>query len=131
MHRIRRPLWIFGRRQVNAPLSFLRDDLSPGDDHLGAEVAQIVHEQDVGPAAGSDHAQFARQSEMFGGVEGAHLDGGHRLQSLGNGVAQDAVHVAVLRNRLRVRVVGAKDEAARIQFEFGDGLHLRGHVVPG
>ena len=46
------------------------------------------------------------------------------FEPLLDGMAQDAVHVAVVRDRLGVRVVGHEDEAARVQAKLCDRAHL-------
>ena len=68
---------------------------------------------------------------MLGRVQGCHLDGGDGLESLGDGVAHHAVHVAFVDERAGVAVVGAEDEIAAVETPFGNRFDLGSHVVPG
>ena len=68
---------------------------------------------------------------MLGGVHRRHLDRGDGPQTLGDRVAHDAVHVALIDERARMAVVGAQDEIARIDPLLRHRLHLLGNVVPG
>ena len=68
---------------------------------------------------------------MLGGVERRHLDGGDGFEALRNGVADDAVHMALAHERAGMAVVGAQDEIARVEAGFRDRLDLLGHIIPG
>ena len=61
------------------------------------------------------YPKLAFDAEMLGGVEARHLDRGDRLEALGDGMADHAVHVAIVDQRTGMAVVGAQDEIARIE----------------
>ena len=95
------------------------------------KVDQIAADNDVGIAAGGDGADIFFDAKMFGRVERCHLDRRDRFETLGDGVADDAVHVAVVDQRAGMAVVGAEDEIAAVQPLLGDRFDLGGDIVPG
>jgi hypothetical protein len=109
----------------------LSSQSASGNHCFHLELREIGQQQDVGIAAGGDHTHLAAQSEVFGGVEGCHLQGGDGRQSLGDGSPHRSIHMPFANQGMRMRVVGAQDEAPRIYPRFGDCAHLFGHVVPG
>ena len=68
---------------------------------------------------------------MLSRVDRHHLNGGHRRQAFENGMAQDAIHVAISGDSLRVRVVGNQNKATRVESVFCDRFDLRRDIVPG
>ena len=107
MNRLDDPFRVGYLRQMDAQLALFCHHLAFGNHHFSMEVGQAVHQQDVSPAAGGDHAQVAAEAKMLGGVDGCHLERRHRRQALRNGVTQNAIHVAVLRQCRGVGIVGA------------------------
>ena len=57
-------------------------------------------------------------------IESRHLDGGHGIQPAGDGMPHHAIHVALLDQRLRMRVVRDQDETTRIETAFAHRSHL-------
>ena len=131
MDRMRGPIRIFHFGQVNQQFAILDCHLPVDDDQPGMEIIQVIHQQDIRPAARGDHPDLTADAKMLGGVDGGHLQGCHRGKTLLDGMAQDAVHVAFVHQRGGVAVIAAQDEMARVELQFGDGLDPFGHIMPG
>ena len=95
------------------------------------EIVQIVHQQDIGPSAWSNHPNFTTDAEMLGGVDGGHLDGCHGSKTLLDGMPQDAVHMAFGNQRGGLAVISAQDEMTRFQVALSDSLNPLGDILPG
>ena len=117
----------FGSEHLAVP----RDDLATRDHGFDGEGPQVGGQHAVGAAAGRDGAEVALHAEMGGGVDRGHLERDQRVEAAFDGVAHDAVHVAVVDERAGMAIVGAEDEVARIETLFGHGGDLGLHVVPG
>ncbi len=131
LHRLLGARRIIARRDVDLEPPGCGQPHAARPDLVDDERRQIRDDEEVGQPPRRDRAQFALQPEMLGRVERRHLDRRHRLQPLRNGVAHDAVHVAVLDQGAGMAVVGAQDEVARIEPAFRHRLDLGGDVVPG
>ena len=55
-----------------------------------------------------------RDPEVLRAVDGGHLEGGNRVEPELDGRAQDAVHMALVHEGVRVVVVGAEQAQARV-----------------
>jgi hypothetical protein len=76
-----------------------RQHLAAGDDQFDGQRHEVRGDDHVGAAAGRDGAQFTLEAEMLRRVERRHLDGGDGLEPLGNGMADNTVHVTVIHQR--------------------------------
>ncbi len=130
MNGLGRPRGIFHRRQFDQQLTLLSNDLSLGNDHVRFEIHQVFNQHNIRPATRGDHAHLSGETKMLSRVDGHHLNGRHRIQTFADGVAQYTIHVAFGSQRLRVGIICAKDEAARIHFLFSDRFHLCGYIEP-
>ena len=107
------------------------DGDAAGDDQFDGQRREVGGQHEVGAAAGRDGAEFAFEAEMGGGVDRGHLERHEGIAAAGDGVAQDAVHVAFADQRAGVAVVGAEDEVARVEALLRDGGDLGLDVEPG
>ena len=96
------------RLQVHSQLAVSGDDLPAGHHHRHPEVAQVLHEQDVGVPARRDRADHVVDPVGLGTVDGGHLDGRHRVDAGVDSHAHHVVDVAPVEHVAGHDIVGAE-----------------------
>ena len=113
-----------------APLSAF-DDGTPKDP---LEAAMQSRDRDilniVRQSLDHGNAKLAFQPKMGGGVDCAHLQRDQRVTAAGDGMAQHAVHMAIIHQGAGMAIIGAKNEVATIQPLFRNRGDLAFHIVP-
>ena len=85
-----------------------------GQHDVGDEPLEIGQHEQVGPVGGG-HGAEARKSVPCRRVQGCHHERIGRVDALGDGVADERVHMPVGGDVLRVAVVGAERDPARAE----------------
>ena len=85
----------------------------------GVQVMQIFHQQNIGKPPWAIEPISRPSAKVFSRIDRRHLDRRHRAQPLLDGVPHRAVHVTVFDQGLRMAVIGAQNEMARIHAQFG------------
>jgi hypothetical protein len=94
----------------------------PLEHRVGLEAHQVGQDEDVGLVRGSDRALLS-QSVREGGIERGHDQGVFRRDTRSYRLSHHPVHVTVVRDVLRVAVVGAEGDPRRSEL-----LHEREEV---
>ena len=131
MHRVEDVLREVGGPDLHAHLPVFRHDVAvdhrPGD----ADVLQIVKEHDVRALARRDAAHLVVHAEAGRDVDRHILDRLDGVEPLLNGAADDVVQMALVDERVRVRVVGDQAGEAVVDLIVQHGLDDDRHIVPG
>jgi hypothetical protein len=105
-------------------------DHATGDNRLDGECFEIRGQDDVGPPARGQGADFTLQPEVGSGIDRCHLQRHQRITAAVDGVANDTVHMAVIDQRGGMASVGAQDHVAAVQPALGYGGDLALDVIP-
>ena len=112
-----------------APLA--RHEVAVDHDGLGDKALQIGENDEVGALAGRHAAHVCVDAEHLGGVDGRELERRHGVGAGGDARAQGAVHAALGDERVRVVVVGAQHDQARVDARGEDLRQVAGKREPG
>jgi len=74
-------------------------------------MRQLIENHDVSPETRGDRSQVV-ESEIFGGIEGRHLDGHDGIGPQVNGFSNDGVDVAFVEEFPGVAIVGDEEETS-------------------
>ena len=94
-----------GRGDDEFPIS--GDMLSPHKNVAGDNFLQIISQDDIGPAPRGKAAHQMFYAEMFGSVDGPHLNGHNRGNPQLNRAVDHEVDMAFFENFIGVLVIGA------------------------
>ena len=131
VHGVGHEAWPLERLDLKQRLAVLRDELAVDVDLRGAEACEVLEQGDVRALARRDGAHVQPDAEVRGRVDGAHLDGDDGVEPEPDGLAQDAVHVAVRDDGVRVRVVRAQHAVAGVHAALHELRQVARQVEPG
>ena len=98
--------------------------------HLHVKVHKAAHQHHVRAPARGDAAKLVVHVEASGRVDGHHLQGDNGVDALLHGAAQDVVQVAVLDQRVGVRVVRDEVHVPRVDGARSDRRRQVRQVAP-
>ena len=117
-------------RQILDPLSSFCENLSFCDHFIWIEIHEIRYQQDIRVSSRCNLPHISSNSKMLRGVYCCHLQNSKRIYSQPNRIANNPVHMTIIYQRFRVRVIGAKNKMAGIQAFFGNRLHRVFNIQP-
>ena len=116
-------VWEISLAGVEERFAIFGDELAIFEDHLGVEVFEVIHDDEVGEIERCDGASIT-ETVAFGVVEGADSDGGDWVKASFDDSSKGVIEVAVLLDLSSVLIVGAKDDAAIVPWSDGfDEIH--------
>ncbi|MNC03392.1 hypothetical protein D3C75_507980 [compost metagenome] len=95
-------------------------------------ISQIpLQQNNIRAGARRNRTDITGHPEAFGSVNRRHLEGGNRLETLGNRMSYDKIHMSLIPQRLRAPVIGNEHHPARVKPVLCMRSNRLGYIMPG